>query len=233
MMEVLVNQGKLQGLRRMSRNFTSLEVKVDVQDIQNERLKPLQERAVWQTFLKTVISTQLEQLQRQLFSKFDHRNQRTATPSLKCLPKRHPWQPAPTFSNLFHCHPFPQKYKPPSGAEGFSVEMNGGAWSVTARLLSLKVVNPRHLDGCLAGGVESLSFLKTFQKMAFGVVFLCLRFDWSWSLTKNKVVWGNLAKPWNLAIWKTFGFCFRFWGRKKFKWDRYNGTTSAFSNSSF
>lgn len=69
-----------------------------------------------------------------------------------------------TFSNFFHCPPLPPYintlpfHQAPSGAEGFSVEMNGGAWSVTTRLLSLKAVSPRHLDDCLEGGVDGLSF---------------------------------------------------------------------------
>lgn len=109
MMEVLVNQGKLQGLRWRPRNLTSLELKVDVQDIQNERLKPLQERAVWQTFFKTVVSAQLEQ-----FQKFHIRPQepKNGNAFIEMSPKKTPLTTRPTFSNPFHCHPFHPKYKP-------------------------------------------------------------------------------------------------------------------------
>lgn len=168
-------------------------LKVDVQTIQNERLKPPQQRAVWQAFLNTVVSAQLEQ-----FQKCDIRPQepKNGNAFIEIYPKRHPWQPAPTFSNPFHCHPFHSKYKPPPlppsakrrgrlqrGNEGWRLErysatsfLEGGEPTTLGRLFGrrcwrfvfFKNVPKNGLWGCFS--LFEIWLILEFEKKMFGEI---------------------------------------------------------------
>ena len=188
--------------------ITGNSLKVDVQAIQNERLKPPQQRAVWQAFLNTVVSAQLEQFQKCYIRPQEPKN---GNAFIEMSPKKTPLTTRPHILPPLSLPPFPLKIRtpsPPSAKRRGRLQRGNERWRLERYSATsfLEGGEPTTLGWLFGRRRWRFVFFKNVPKMAFEVVFLCLRFDWYWSLKKNKVVWGNLAKPWNFAIWKPLVF---------------------------